>query len=99
LSPSQRRRDDQADSLTLEMHRTGRFPPRTSVGVDGLAVAYQGLRVPEDVLALEVRHVRPNTLLIEQRNIDGKIVGARRSAASTGAPPWRLHDTKIDARA
>ncbi|MGH2764194.1 MAG: hypothetical protein ACRDL4_02225 [Thermoleophilaceae bacterium] len=32
-------------------------------------VAYQGLRIPEEVLALEVRHVRANTLLIEQRNL------------------------------
>jgi integrase len=41
-------------------------------------VAYQGLRVPEEVLALEVRHVRRNTLLVEQRNIDGRIVGGQK---------------------
>ena len=41
-------------------------------------VAYQGLRVPEELLALEVRHVRRNTLLIEQRNIDGQIVGGQK---------------------
>jgi integrase len=41
-------------------------------------VAYQGLRVPEEVLALEVRHVRSNTLLVEQRNIKGKIVGGQK---------------------
>lgn len=41
-------------------------------------VAYQGLRVPEEVLALEVGHVRRNTLLVEQRNIDGKIVGGQK---------------------
>lgn len=41
-------------------------------------VAYQGLRVPEEVLALEVRHVRQNTLLVEQRNIKGKIVGGQK---------------------
>jgi integrase len=41
-------------------------------------VAYQGLRVPEEVLALEVAHVRRNTLLVEQRNIDGKIVGGQK---------------------
>jgi integrase len=41
-------------------------------------VAYQGLRVPEEVLALEVRHVLRNTLLIEQRNIDGKLVGGQK---------------------
>jgi len=41
-------------------------------------IAYQGLRVPEEVLALEVRHVRRNTLLVEQRNIDGKVVGGQK---------------------
>ncbi|MBD0282760.1 MAG: tyrosine-type recombinase/integrase [Thermoleophilaceae bacterium] len=41
-------------------------------------VAYQGLRIPEEVLALEVRHVRANTLLIEQRNIKGRIVAGQK---------------------
>lgn len=41
-------------------------------------VAYQGLRVPEEVLALEVKHVRARTLLVEQRNITGKIVAGQK---------------------
>lgn len=41
-------------------------------------VAYQGLRVPEELLALECRHVRRNTLLVEQRNIDGRIIGGQK---------------------
>jgi integrase len=41
-------------------------------------VAYQGLRTPEELLGLEVKHVRKNTLLVEQRNIDGKIVGGQK---------------------
>jgi integrase len=41
-------------------------------------VAYQGLRVPEELLALECRHVRRNTLLIEQRNIDGTIIAGQK---------------------
>jgi integrase len=41
-------------------------------------VAYQGLRVPEELLALEVRHVRRNTLLIEQRNINGRVIGGQK---------------------
>ena len=41
-------------------------------------VAYQGLRVPEELLALEVRHIRRNTLLVEQRNIDGEIVAGQK---------------------
>jgi integrase len=36
--------------------------------------AYAGLRIPEEVLALEWRHVRERTLLVEQRLIDGEIV-------------------------
>jgi integrase len=43
-------------------------------------VAYQGLRTPEELLALEIKHVRKNTLLIEQRNIDGEIVGGQKVA-------------------
>jgi site-specific recombinase XerD len=41
-------------------------------------VAYQGLRVPEEVLALEVKHVRAKTLLVEQRNIAGMIVAGQK---------------------
>jgi integrase len=41
-------------------------------------VAYQGLRTPEELLALEVKHVRKNTLLVEQRNVVGKIVGGQK---------------------
>jgi integrase len=36
-------------------------------------LAYAGLR-PEEALALEWRHVRRDTLLIEQKNVDGRIV-------------------------
>jgi integrase len=37
-------------------------------------IAYVGLRTPEELLALEVRHVGRKTLLVEQRNIDGTII-------------------------
>ena len=55
-------------------------------------VAYQGLRVPEEVLALEVKHVRAKTLLVEQRNITGKIVAGQKVRGftlgrSTGSSP------------
>ena len=36
-------------------------------------LAYAGLR-PEEALALEWRHVRKGTLLIEQKNVDGRLV-------------------------
>jgi integrase len=41
-------------------------------------VAYQGLRIPQEVLALEVRHVGRNTILMEQRLIKGSIVGGQK---------------------
>ena len=47
-------------------------------------IAYAGLRCPEEVLALEWRHVGERTLLVEQRNIDGEIVPGQKVR---GAPP------------
>ena len=41
-------------------------------------IAYQGLRTPEELLAVEVRHVREQALLVEQRNIDGEIVAGQK---------------------
>ena len=41
-------------------------------------IAYQGLRFPEEVLAVEVRHVGKKTLVVEQRNIKGEIVGGQK---------------------
>jgi integrase len=40
--------------------------------------AYAGLRIPEEVLALEWRHVRERTLLVEQRLIEGAIVAGQK---------------------
>ncbi len=58
--------------------------------------AYAGLRIPEEVLALEWRHVRDRTLLVEQRLIDGEIVPARRSATSDPAPSTSSPPLKQD---
>jgi len=41
-------------------------------------VAYAGLRTPEELLAIEVRHVGRRTLLVEQRNIDGTIIAGQK---------------------
>jgi integrase len=41
-------------------------------------VAYAGLRSPEELLAVEVRHVGRKTVLVEQRNIDGEIIGGQK---------------------
>jgi len=46
-------------------------------------LAYGGLR-PEDALALEWRHVRKTTLLVEQKNVDGQVVVG---AKVDGKPP------------
>jgi len=59
-------------------------------------VAYQGLRIPEEVLAREVRHVRTNTLLIEQRNIKGKIVPGQKVRHSRPRSPRLLDPVRRD---
>jgi site-specific recombinase XerD len=63
----------QVEAIRAALLARGKLYAATLVSL----VAYQGLRVPEEVLALEVRHVRANTLLVEQRNIDGQILGAK----------------------
>ena len=47
-------------------------------------VAYAGLRFPEEVLALQVRHIRARTVLVEQRNIRGEILPGQKVK---GLPP------------
>jgi hypothetical protein len=68
LAPSQ------VEAIRRELLARGKLYAATMVSL----VAYQGLRVPEELLALEVRHVRRNTLLVEQRNIDGELVGGQK---------------------
>jgi integrase len=68
LAPSQ------VEAIRAELLAREKLYAATMVSI----VAYQGLRAPEELLALEVRHVRRNTLLIEQRNIDGKIIGGQK---------------------
>lgn len=46
-------------------------------------LAYAGLR-PEEALALEWRHVRKGTLLIEQKNVDGEVLPGQKV---DGKPP------------
>ncbi len=45
-------------------------------------LAYAGLR-PQEALALEWRHVRARTLVVEQKNVDGRIMPGQK----TGRPP------------
>lgn len=64
----------QVEAIRRVLLDDGRLYAATMVSL----VAYQGLRVPEELLGLEVRHVRQNTLLVEQRNIDGEIVAGQK---------------------
>lgn len=64
----------QVEAIRAELLRADRVYAATLVSL----VAYQGLRVPEEVLGLEVRHVRRATLLVEQRNLDGELVGGQK---------------------
>jgi integrase len=68
LAPSQ------VEAIRCQLVARGKLYAATMVSL----VAYQGLRVPEELLALEVRHVRRNTLLIEQRNINGRVIGGQK---------------------
>jgi integrase len=49
-------------------------------------LAYAGLR-PEEVLALEYRHVRKTTVLVEQKWIDGEIVPGQKTTRPPRCPP------------
>lgn len=53
-------------------HNVRRGPDVESATIVSL-LAYEGLR-PEEMLALEDRHERRTTLLLEQKNVDGKII-------------------------
>jgi integrase len=64
----------QVEMIRAALIARGRLYAATMVSL----VAYQGVRTPEELLGLEVKHVRKNTLLVEQRNIDGEIVGGQK---------------------
>jgi integrase len=64
----------QVEKVRAALVASGKLYAATMVSL----VAYQGLRTPEELLALEVKHVRKNTLLVEQRNVVGKIVGGQK---------------------
>jgi integrase len=49
-------------------------------------LAYAGLR-PEEALALEYRHVRGSTILIEQKWVDGEIVSGQKTTRPPRFPP------------
>lgn len=66
----------QVEAIRGALIARGKIGDATVVSV----IAYAGLRFPEEVLALEWRHVRDQTLLVEQRNLDGEIVPALKSS-------------------
>ena len=55
---------------------------RAELGQGGAAlvavIAYSGQRCPEEVLAMEWANVRERTLLVEQRNLDGRLVAGQK---------------------
>ena len=63
------------EAIRSELIRAGKPHAATMVSL----VAYQGLRVPEELLALEVRQVRRSTVLVEQRNSNGRLVGGQKA--------------------
>lgn len=75
LAPSQ------VEAIRAELLAREKLYAATMVSI----VAYQGLRAPEELLALEVRHGRRNTLLVEQRNMTARSSADRRCGASTHA--------------
>jgi integrase len=64
----------QVEAIRTELLARDKLYAATMVSL----IAYQGLRAPEELLAVEVRHVRARTLLVEQRNIDGTIVAGQK---------------------
>jgi integrase len=64
----------QVEAIRTALLTRGKLYAATLVSL----VAYQGLRAPEELLAVEVRYVRSRTLLVEQRNIDGEIVAGQK---------------------
>jgi integrase len=73
--------------VIVEALRNAVMPPEPAIAAtDALLLsllAYAGLR-PEEALALEWRHVRNGTLLIEQKNVDGVIEAGQKVL---GYPP------------
>jgi integrase len=59
-------------------------------------LAYAGLR-PEEALALEYRHVRERTILIEQKWVDGKIAPGQKTRRPPRCPPL-LDALRVDLR-
>ena len=60
----------QIEALRSELLARGKLWAATLVSVIG----YAGLRAPEELLALEWRHIGRQTILVEQHNEDGRIV-------------------------
>src|SRR3954447_22128731 len=68
----------QVERLRARLLAAGRLEQAALISV----LAYAGVR-PEEALALEWRHVRDRTLLVEQKNVDGEIVTGQKN----GRPP------------
>ena len=60
----------QVEAIRTELLARGKPWAATLISV----IAYSGLRAPEELLALQWRHVGRQTILVEQHNEDGEIV-------------------------
>ena len=72
------------EALRRQMLRNHKHGLRDATLVSVLA--YAGLR-PEEALALEYRHVRGSTILIEQKWVDGAIVSGQKTTRPPRFPP------------
>jgi integrase len=72
------------ESLRRQMLRNPRHGLRDATLVSVLA--YAGLR-PAEALALEYRHVRGSTILVEQKWVDGEIVAGQKTTRPPRFPP------------
>lgn len=64
----------QVEAIRTELLSRGKPWAATLISV----IAYSGLRAPEEVLALQWRHVGRQTILVEQHNEDGEIVAGQK---------------------
>ena len=64
----------QVEAVRAELMRSDHFGDATLVSV----LAYAGLR-PQEALALEWRHIRDRTLVVEQKNVNGELIAGQKT--------------------
>lgn len=64
----------QVEAVRAALMRSDHFGDATLVSV----LAYAGLR-PQEALALEWRHIRDRTLVVEQKNVNGELIAGQKT--------------------